>query len=44
MKSWASSRMRIYCEIANRRLDYWRMASQNYDGFYLRDHRAEMMR
>jgi len=33
-----------YCEIANRRIEYWRMASQNYDGFYLRDHRAEMMR
>lgn len=32
-----------YCEIANRRLEYWRMASQNHDGCYLRDHQAEMM-
>lgn len=33
-----------YCEVAKLRLQYWRMASQNYDGFYLHDHRAEMMR
>jgi site-specific DNA-methyltransferase (adenine-specific) len=33
-----------YCEIAELRLQYWGMASQNYDGFYRHDDRAEMTR